>query len=356
MERHWGSCCHLTAHRGLSKYRSQASKESRYGSLCQDALANRRRSIHLHPSHAWRSKRSWEWLNRLDARLDAWSEKENAKKLIRAADQADLDKWKAHWKEWKSEGRHKLGKWETNLYEWERQGKAKLSTWQDCCYDDGEYAQKQVQLVKKDFEEFMRLVEANPYGILFGWKPANKGNEDDKNCNLDSSWIGSNCPTGNFDTWDSGPAPTATSKCVQKPESKPPIHANIRSSIGKETQVDDFEFDPISMRNVPKNLNSEASILADKTGHAKNEFSVPREQFATTAPFKAEKLPLTQPSLENTDEKHSSVDDITASQTPTGAGQRAQDWLEQEGFWIKKAGLEPFNSARIPYNMLKMIT
>lgn len=320
---------------------AQASKNSRYSSICQDALAPRRRSIHLHPSHAWRSTHSWEWLNRLDARLDAWSEKEKAKELIRDAEQADIDKWWAHWEEWKSQGRDKLSKWEANMYGWERQGKDKLWAWQYCQREDGEYARKQVQLSKKDFEEFMRMVEADPYGILFGWKPASRGHDDDKKCNQDSSWKESNSPTRDFDTWDSGPAPMAASKCIQMPESKPPSHTNTRSSIGEETQVDGFEFDPISMRNVPKNLHSESSILAGNTAHAKKEFSVPSEQFATTAPFEAETLPPNQPSLDEIDKKHSSADSIPASQPPTGAGQHAQDWLAQEGFGIKKAGLEP---------------
>lgn len=349
-EGHWGACYYLTAHSGLSDYRShaQASKDSRYGSLCQDPLTPRRRSLHLHPSHAWRSKRSWEWLNKLDARLDAWSEKEKARDLIRHANQADLDKWKAHWKEWKSQGRHKVSKWETHLYEWERQGKAKLSTWQDSCYDDGEYARKQVQLAKEDFEEFMRLVEADPYGILFGWKPASRGRDDDKNCNQDSGWIESNSPTRKFDIWDSGPGTMSASKCVRVPESKPPSHANTKSSIEEETQVDDFEFDPISMRNVPKNQNNESPILAGKTAYATNDFSVPSEQFVTTAPFEAETLPPTQSSLDETDRKHSSVDTVAASRTPTGAKQHAQDWLVQEGFGIKKAGLEPVKFGSSP--------
>lgn len=349
-ESHWGSCFYLTAHSGLSDYRShaQASKDSRYGSLCQDALTPRRRSLHLHPSHAWRSKCSWEWLNKLDARLNSWSEKETTRELIRHADQSDLDKWKARWKEWKLQGRHKLSKWETHLYEWERQGKAKLSTWQDCCNEDGEYARKQVQLAKEDFEEFMKLVEADPYGILFGWKPPSRGRDDNKNCNQDSSWIESNSPTRKFDIWDSGPGAMSASKCVRKPESKPPSHANSRSSIEEETQVDDFEFDPISMRNVPKNHNNESSILAGKTAYATNHFSVPTEQFVTTAPFEAETLPPTQSSLDETDKTHWSVDALAASRTPTGARQHAQDWLVQEGFGIKKAGLEPSNFGSNP--------
>lgn len=342
--RYWSSCYYLTAHSRSSEYRSQASRDSRYGSLCGEALPPRGRSIHLHPTHAWRSTRSWEWLNRLDARIDAWSEKEKARSLIRDSNQADLDKWKAHWKEWKSQGLHKLSKWENNLYEWERQGKTKLSIWQDCCYEDGEYAQMQAQLAKKDFEEFMRLVEADPYGILFGWKRAGRGNNDDENRNQDSSWMGSDCPTRDFDIWDSGPAPMAGSKCVQKPESKPPSHANTRSAIEEETQVDGFEFDPISMRNVPKNLNSESSILVGKTEYAKKEFNVANAQFETTAPVKAETLSPTQPSLDETNKEHLSTDSITTSQIPIGAKQHAQDWLVQEGFGIKKAGLEPFKN------------
>lgn len=344
--RYWSSCYHLTSHSGSSEYRSQASKDSRYGSLCQEALPPRGRSIHLHPTHAWRSTSSWGWLNTLDARLDAWTQKEEARSLIRDANQADLDKWEAHWKEWKSQGRHKLNKWEKNLYEWERQGKAKLSTWQYCCYEDGEFAQKQTQLAKKDFEEFMSLVDADPYGILFGWKLAGRGHNDDKIRNQDSSWIGSDCPTRDFDIWDSGPAPMGASKCVQKPEPKPPSHANTRSAIEEETQVDCFEFDPISMRNVPKNLNSESPIPVGKTGSAKNEFSIPNEQLPPTAPFKAETLPPSQPYLDGINKEHLSADRITASQTPMGAKKHAQDWLVQdwlvqEGFGIKKAGLEP---------------
>lgn len=343
-ERHWGSCYYLSAHSGLTCFRSklQTSNDSKYVSLCQDALAPRRRSIHLHPSHPWGFKLPWEWLNRLDESLDAWSEKEDARKLTRAVDQADLEKTKAQWREWKSQGRHKLSKWETTMDEWERQGKAKLSAWQYCCDEDGEYAPQQVQLLKKDFEEFMRLVEADPYGILFGWKPASRGHDDDKNYNQDSSWIESNSPTRDFDIWDSGPDPMAASKCVQVSESNTPIHAtNTRPSTGGETQVDDFEFDPISMRNIPKNLNSKFSILTDKTAYARNEVSIPSDQFAITAPFEAETSPPTQPSLDGIDKKHSSVDSITASNTPTGVGQHAQGWLVQEGFGINKADLEP---------------
>lgn len=342
-ERHWGSCYYFTAHSGLSHYRSKAqtSKDFRYGSLCQDGPAPRRRSIHLHPSHAWSSKLPWEWLHRLDASLNAWSEKENARELIRAVDQADWDKWNAQWREWRSQGRHKLSKWETTMNEWERQGKAKLSAWQYCIYENGEYGPQQVQLAKKDFDEFMRLVEANPYGVLFGWKPASRGHDSDKNCNPDSSWIGSNSPTREFDTWDPGLDPMATSKCVQMSESKTPIHANnARSSTGEDTQVDDFEFDPISMRNVPKTFNSVSSTLTGKTAFLYYGISIANEQFTTTASFESESLPPTQPSLDEADKKQSSVDSITSSQAPTGTGQHAQDWLVQEGFGIKKAGLE----------------
>lgn len=278
-------------------------------------------------------------MKRLDARLDAWTEKEEARSLIQNANQADLDRWQLYWRQWKSQGRHKLSKWEKNLYEWERQGKAKLSTWQNCCYEDGEYAQKQAQLARKDFEEFMGLVEADPYGILFGWKPAGRGHNDDKIRNQDSSWIGSDCPTRDFSIWDSGPAPMGGSKCAQKPEPKPPSYANAGSAVEEETQVDGFEFDPISMRNVPKTLNSESSILASKTGYAKNEFSVPSEQFAITTPFEAEPSPPTQPALDEINKEQLSADSIAASQAPIGAKQHAQDWLEQEGFGIKKAGL-----------------
>lgn len=337
--RYWGSCYYLTAHSGSAEYRSQASKNSRYGSLCKGAPPPRGRFIHLHPTHAWRSTRSWEWLKRLDERLDAWAEKEEARSLIQNANQADLDKWQAYWSQWKSQGRHKLSKWEKNLYEWERQGKAKLSTWQDRCFEDGEYAQKQAQLAKKDFEEFMGLAEADPYGILFGWKPVGRAHNDDKICNQDSSWIGSDCPTRYFNIWDLGPAPMGGSKRAQKPEPNPPSYANTGSSVEEETQVDDFEFDPISMRNVPKNLNSESSILAGKTGYAKNGFSAPSEQFATTAPFEAETSPLTQPALDEINKEQLSADSMNASQAPIGAKLHAQDWLEQEGFGIKKAGL-----------------
>lgn len=337
--RYWGSCYYLTAHSGSAEYRSQASKDSRYGSFYKGAPPPRGRSIHLHPTHAWRSTRSWEWLKRLDARLDAWTEKEEARSLIQNANLADLDKWQAYWRQWKSQGRHKLSKWEKNLYEWERQGKAKLSTWQDCCYEDGEYAQKQAQLAKNDFEEFMGLVEADPYGILFGWKPVGTVHNDDKIRNQDSSWIGSDCPTRDFNIWDLGPAPTGGSKRAQKPEPNPPTYDNAGSAVEKETQGDGFEFDPISMRNVPKNLNSESSILAGKTGYEKNGFSVPSEQFATTAPFEAETTPPTQPALGGINKEPLSADSITASQAPIGAKQHAQDWLEQDGLGIKKAGL-----------------
>lgn len=337
--RYWGSCYYFTARSGSAVYRSQASKDSRYGSFCQGAPPPRGRSIHLHPTHAWRSTRSWEWLKRLDARLDAWAEKEEARSLIQNANQADLDKWQAYLSQWKSQGQHKLSKWEKNLFEWERQGKAKLSTWQDCCYEDGEYAQKQAQLAKKDFEEFVGLVEADPYGILFGWKPAGRGHNDDKPRNQDSSWIGSDCPMRDSNIWDLGPAPMGGSKCAQKPEPKPPSYANAGSAVEEETQVDGFEFDPISMRNVPKNLKSEYSIPAGKTEHAENEFSVPSEQFAATAPLEAEKSPPTQPALDEINKEQLSADRITASQTPIGGNQHAPDWLEQEGFGIKQAGL-----------------
>lgn len=284
----------------------------------------------------------------MDARLDAWAEKEEARSLIENANQADLDKRQAYLSQWKSQGQHKLSKWEKNLYEWERQGKAKLSTWQDCCYEDGEYAQKQAQLAKKDFEEFMGLVEADPYGILFGWKPAGRGHNDDKPRNKDSSWIGSDCPTRDFNIGDLGPAAMGGSKCAQKPEPKPPSYANAGSAVEEETQVDGFEFDPISMRNVPKSLKSESSIPAGKTEHAKNEFSVPSEQFAATAPFEAETSPPTQPALDEINKEQLSADPITESQTPIGGNQHAPDWLAQEGFGMKQAGLGSLKNGANP--------
>lgn len=338
-ERYWGSCYYLAAHSGSAKYRSQASKDSRYGSLCQWAPPPRGRSIHLHPTHVWQSTRSWEWLKRLDARLYAWAEKEEARSLIQDANQADLDKWQTHWRQWKSQGRHKLSKLENNLYEWERQGKAKLSTWQDYCHEDGEDAQKQAQLAMKDFEEFMRLIDAGPYGIIFGRKLAGRGHNNDKIRNQDSSWIGSDCPTRDFDIWNSGPVSMGGSKYVQKPEPRSPSHAT-RSATEEGTQFDGFEFDPISMRNIPKNLNSEPPTLAYKTGYAKNESSLPSEQFATSASFKAETSPPTQPALDEINKEHLSADSITAYQTHIGAKQHAQDWLMQEGFGIKKADLD----------------
>lgn len=194
------------------------------------------------------------------------------------------------------------------------------------------FQEKQTAL-EKEFEEFKRMVDADPCAILFGWetphsekRSANKGQNKNTNHKDESS------PMKGKRRDDERPS---TAKPVDKGGAQP--HASQPLSTGsekkassrQETEIEEYEFDPITMRKVLKISVHPASAPVDEKAEPNSETVIPVKQFVATGPSLVGR---------------SAQPDAPPRNEVLRKNQTDRNWLVQEGFGASSPGLDSFRS------------
>ncbi len=207
------------------------------------------------------------------------------------------------------------------------------------------YFQSQYKAAEKEFDDFKRRVDDDPYGMLFGyttWESGRKDHTGNKGYNTNSNWEVAKSSEEDVTMKDSAPDNVANN-LAQEPKPQPSSYSETKPSVQKEIHVEDFVFDPISMRNVPKISYAQAPNTADKTEFSKSEFSSPLKTAVTATPNEVETVSPFHPSADVSSKMPSSSVFGDESQT-AGAREHTQDWLVQEGFGARNPRLTGFKS------------
>lgn len=192
--------------------------------------------------------------------------------------------------------------------------------------------QEKQAAIEKDFEDFKKMVDADPYGMLFGWRTshlkrrsADKGENENPNHKRGSSGLKS----GQRDD-----KTASTAKPVENgqfhehtPETSPPI-PEVKASL-RQTEIEEYEFDPITMRKVPKRPTRPTSAPIQKRTVPNSEFDIPVKPFVATGTSSVGRL--AHPEAPPRNEVH----------RPKQPG---RNWLAQEGFGASSPGLETLGS------------
>lgn len=176
------------------------------------------------------------------------------------------------------------------------------------------------------------MVDADPYGMLFGWRTsylkrrsADKGENENPNHNGGNSRMKS----GQRDDKTASTAKPVENGEVQEhtPETSPPIPEVKASS--RQTEIEEYEFDPITMRKVPKRPTPPASAPIQKRTEPNSEFDIPVKPFVATGPSSVARS--AHPEAPSRNEVHR-------------LKQHGRNWLAQEGFGASSPGLETLGS------------
>lgn len=188
--------------------------------------------------------------------------------------------------------------------------------------------QEKQAAIEKEFEDFKKMVDADPYGMLFGFRhPYSPWRSADKSKNENSNGKEGNSGMKGRQHDDKGAStakPTDEGQ-VQEHASQPPPHPEVKASSKQETEVEEYEFDPITMRKVLKRPARPAPAFMHKRTEPKSEYNIPVKPFVATGPGPVESSAHPQARPRN-----------EAPRTK----QPGQKWLTQEGFGAGSIGLE----------------
>lgn len=159
--------------------------------------------------------------------------------------------------------------------------------------EDTDYWYKSFQekeaAIKKEFEDFKKMVDADPYGMLFGWRNPHlahgsvgkgKGNNENTTHEEETSAMKGR----QNDKRASAAKPVDKGQVLEHASQPFPSHPEVEASSRQEMEVEGYEFDPITMRKVPKRPACPDSAPTDRRTQPSSEFTIPVKTFVPTAP------------------------------------------------------------------------
>lgn len=197
------------------------------------------------------------------------------------------------------------------------------------------FSRKTQEAIEERFANLKKMLDEDPYGVLFGRRLQTKSPEDATLCDainfrpstregissvnnardLNKSKFGSN-----------GPRPNAASRS----NGEPPLQNAATESVSEsESQNEDLEFDPITMRRVAKKRSNMTVTFSELD--TDKSFSIPVKPFKGPIPSN----PNSAARATKPDTQTSSQPPSSRSKTPTTTStlnDPGRGWLAQEGF------------------------
>ncbi|MCJ1264145.1 hypothetical protein MMC22_004016 [Lobaria immixta] len=187
--------------------------------------------------------------------------------------------------------------------------------------------------IEKDFQEFKKMVDADPYGMLFGWRnpylerrSADQSKDENTNRREATSTMKGR---QHDDRRASATNPVDKGRAQERAPQPSLSHSELNTTSKQESEIEEYEFDPITMRKVPKRPARPASAPTHKKAEPNKEFIIPVKPFVTTG----------SSSLGRT--AHSPAP--PRHEVPT-TKQTGQKWLAQEGFGASNQAPETLGS------------
>ncbi|MCJ1424761.1 hypothetical protein MMC29_002649 [Sticta canariensis] len=196
--------------------------------------------------------------------------------------------------------------------------------------------QKKEAAIKKEFEDFTKMVDADPYGMLFGWRnpylthgSVDKGKGKSKNEDTSHEQETSAMKDRQNDKGASTAKRVDTGQALEHASQPFPSHPEIKASSRQETEVEEYEFDPITMRRVPKRPACPRSAPIDMRTEPNSKFTIPVKPFVPTAPSPVGRSPHPQAPPPN---------EVSRTKQPE------PNRITREGFEASNPGLEKLSS------------
>lgn len=153
--------------------------------------------------------------------------------------------------------------------------------------------QEKQAAIEKEFEEFKKMIDADPYGMLFGWRTpcsgqrsTGKGEKENPNRNENMSAVKGR---QHDDSKASTDKPVNKGQ-VQEHVSQPsPPSPDVKAASRQETEIEEYEFDPITMRKVPKKSAHPASAPMHKKREPNSGFIISGIPFVVKGPALVER-------------------------------------------------------------------
>lgn len=165
------------------------------------------------------------------------------------------------------------------------------------------------------------MVDADPYGMLFGWRNPHlerRSADKSKDENTNRREATSAMKGRQHDDRSASAASPVDKGRVQEHASQPSLsHSELNTTSKQESEIEEYEFDPITMRKVPKRPARPASAPTHKKAEPNKEFIVPVKPFVATGSSS-----LGRSAHSQAPPRH---------EVPT-IKQASQKWLAQEGF------------------------
>lgn len=146
--------------------------------------------------------------------------------------------------------------------------------------------QEKQAVIEKEFEEFKKMVDADPYRMLFGWttpcsepRSTGQGEKENPNHNEDMSAVKGR----QHDDNRASTARPVNKGQVQEHVSQPsPPSPDVKAASRQETEIEEYEYDPITMRKVPKRPAHPASAPMHKKMEPDGTIIIPLNPFMLT--------------------------------------------------------------------------
>ncbi|MCJ1469405.1 hypothetical protein MMC07_008038 [Pseudocyphellaria aurata] len=185
-------------------------------------------------------------------------------------------------------------------------------------------------VLEKEFEEFKRMVDADPCGMLFGREAPRRATDDGKNTNSNHKDESSPMKSKQRDDKSYSTAKPVDKVGVQQRASQPLSPGSEKKAPPRqEPEIEEYEFDPITMRKVPKRSARPASAPVHEKAQPDSEFVIPVKPFVATGPSPVGR---------------SALHDGPSRNEVLRKNQTDRNRLVQEGLGASSPGLDRFGS------------
>lgn len=200
---------------------------------------------------------------------------------------------------------------------------------------------KRQQNRAKMYEDLKKQIDADPFGMLFGWRnskgchprPSSRNhNTDMGQCKEPSKTEGRQGVKGAVLNSEEVPANKAAGD-----GSGPSSHSSMpKPFVEQHVQIEEFEIDPITMRKVPKRQQDLLSSSPKENSSISNYSISIKEYKAPKAETATEPMPIRAANeLPNKQDLASGMEEVTPKSAPT-----RHSWLVQEGFGVRNQQAE----------------
>lgn len=213
---------------------------------------------------------------------------------------------------------------------------------------DDIWSRKTQEAIEERFANLKKMLDEDPYGVIFGRRLQTKPPEDIPSCNSMDFRAGtresafSTKSARDLNDLEFGPS-GSRQKASSRSKNEPPLPNAATESVS-ELAEDEFEFDPITMRKVPKKGSHTKKIPPELD--AEKSFSIPVKPSKSSSPSNI-KVSATTPNTNTPISPQPAPfkpNPLTATSTLSEPG---RGWLAREGFDADERELDQL-STRLP--------